>query len=30
VRHFILFKSIDFHLLSNNHSICYIVIIFYL
>jgi len=30
VRHFILFKSIDFHLLSNNHSICYIVIIYYL
>ena len=30
VRHFILFKSIDFELLSNNHSICYIVIIFYL
>ena len=30
VRHFILFKSIDIHLLSNNHGICYIVIIFYL
>jgi len=30
VRHFILFKSIDFYLLSNNHSICYIVIIYYL
>jgi len=30
VRHFILFKSIDFRLLSNNHSICYIVIIYYL
>ena len=32
VRHFILFKSIDFYLLSNNHGICYsyIVIIFYL